>query len=290
MDDLTLPLTQSEAFERTCNTLGLPVRRVETGEGTCLIQTRKLPVLGAFNLISRGPVLYPKSTGEALMRRVGEDVRGPIVINAPEGGGRNGVKLLGGAELAIIDLADSTEMRARLHQNWRNQLNKAESSSLRVIDQPLDAKRHAWFLSAEQAQQKSRKYSAYPAGFLLAFASANKGQARLYTAVLGQNPVAAMLVLRHGKMATYQAGITTPDGRRYCAHNLLLWTIMSDLQRRGTRQLDLGRADLSDGLRRFKLRAGATVQTLPGTYLTAGWALRRKPERQSSRAVREKIA
>lgn len=290
MDDLTLPLTQSEAFERTCNTLGLPVKRITTGDGTCLIQSRGLSLLGTFNLISRGPVLRPDTMADALMRSVGEAVRGPVIVNAPAGCRRTGLKIVSGAELALIDLVDSAEMRARLHQNWRNQLNKAEASPLRVIDQPLESKRHAWFLSAEQAQQKSRKYRAYPAGFLLAYAAANKGQARLYTAMLGQESVAAMLVLRHGRMATYQAGVTTPEGRRHCAHNLLLWTLMSDLQRRGVRQLDLGRADLSAGLRRFKLRAGASLQTLPGTYLTASWALRRKAGRGSSQAMREKIA
>jgi hypothetical protein len=282
MSDLIQPLTQSEAFERTCKRLGLSVKRIETADGSCLIQSRKLPMIGTFNLISRGPVLRAGATGEALMRSIGASVHGPVVINAPAGLGRSGLKLMKGAELALVELVQAPAMRARLHQNWRNQLSKAESSPLRVIEQPLDDKRHAWFLQAEQAQQTSRKYRAYPAGFLLAYAAANKGQARLYTAMLGSDPVAAMLVLKHGMMATYQAGITTPQGRKHCAHNLLLWSIMSDLQRRGVRQLDLGRADLSDGLRRFKLRAGATLQALPGTYLTAGWQLRRR--RQSGRA------
>ena len=281
MSDLSLPLTQSEAFERTCNSLNLPVKRVDTAEGTCLIQSRKLPVLGTFNLISRGPVLRAGECGEALMRGVGAAVRGPVVINAPVGHGAPGLKIFGGAELAIIDLVEPGVMRTRLHQNWRNQLTKAEASPLRVVDQPLDAHRHDWFLKAEQAQQAARKYRAYPAGFLLAYAAANKGQARLYTAMAGPAPVAAMLVLRHGRMATYQAGITTPDGRRYCAHNLLLWTIMKDLHRRGVQHLDLGRADLSDGLRRFKMRAGASLHALPGTYLTAGWRLRRHAARSA---------
>lgn len=281
MSDLSLPLTQSEAFERTCTSLNLPVKRVETAAGTCLIQSRKLPLLGPFNLISRGPVLRPGATDGSLMRRVGAAVRGPVVINAPVGKGAAGLKLVRGAELAIIDLVEPGAMRTRLHQNWRNQLRKAEASPLRVIAQPLDAQRHDWFLKAEQAQQTARKYRAYPAGFLLAYAAANKGQARLYTAMAGQVPVAAMLVLRHGLMATYQAGVTTPDGRRYCAHNLLLWTIMQDLQRRGAQHLDLGRADLSDGLRRFKLRAGASLHALPGTYLTAGWRLRRHVARSA---------
>ena len=85
MSEPAIPLTQSEAFERTCKTLGLPVKRIEAVEGSCLVQSRKLPVIGSFNLISRGPVLRPGASGEALMRRIGADIQGPVIINAPDG-------------------------------------------------------------------------------------------------------------------------------------------------------------------------------------------------------------
>nr|WP_070959605.1 GNAT family N-acetyltransferase [Hyphomonas sp. Mor2] len=272
MTELILPLTQSEAYERTLKALGLPVQRIASVGGTCLVQSRKLPVLGAVNLVSRGPVMSPDAHRRAFIRSVRAAVRGPLIINAPLEGAGVGLKIMQGAELAMIDLLAPDQMRARLHQKWRNQLKKGEKSSLAVIDQPLDGKRHAWFLDAEQAQQLTRKYRAHPTGFLLAFASANPGQARLYTAMLGQQPVAAMLVLKHGAMATYQAGVTTEAGRKQCAHNLLLWRIMCDLQKRGMRQLDLGRADLSTGLRRFKRGTGARIETLPGTFLSWRWS------------------
>lgn len=281
MNDLILPLTQSEAFERTCNKLELPVQRIESDAGTCLVQSRKIPVLGTFNLVSRGPVLRPGAHDKAFYTRLRRSIQGPLVINAPAGISGNGLKIMSGAELAMIDLKAPDKMRASLHQKWRNQLTKSENSELVVRDQPLDYERHQWFLDAEQAQQRARKYRAYPAGFLLAFAAANRGQARVYTAMLEQTPVAAMLVLKHGLMATYQAGVTTPTGRKLCAHNLLLWSIMRDLQRRGIQQLDLGRADLSDGLRRFKCGAGARLAILPGTYLTVAWKRGRQAQQST---------
>lgn len=126
------------------------------------------------------------------------------------------------------------------------------------------------------AQQKTRKYRNFPVGFLLAYAAANKGQARLYTAMREGQPVAGMLVLKHGRMATYQAGIMMAEGRQSCAHNLLLWRIMCDLQRRQVVQLDLGRTDLFVGLRRFKIATGARTETLPGSFLShAGFGLGR---------------
>lgn len=268
MPDLIHPLPQSEAFERTCKMLGLPVQRIEDEGGTCLVQTRKVPLIGTINLVSRGPVWASDGPRYDLLKRVRDEVRGPLVVNAPIGTDAPGFRLVGGAELAILDLQDPNQMRARLHQNWRNQLKKAEQSALRIINQPIDAQKHKWFFEAEQAQQKSRKYRAHPPGFILAYAAANKGQARLYTAMLEGEPVAAMLVLKHGLMATYQSGVTTELGRSLCAHNLILWTIMTALQKRGIRHLDLGRADLSDGLTRFKTRAGARIEKLPGTYLS----------------------
>ncbi len=284
MDDLCLPLTQSEPFERTCQRLGLPVQRIETDSGTCLIQSRKLPVLGRLSLASRGPVLRDADDDVGFMAELRKAVTGPLVINAPREAPRlGGMRIARGAELAIIDLLEAPAMRQRLHQKWRNQLKKAEQASLRIVDQPLDANKHAWFLGAEQDQQKARGYRTYPATFLLAFAAANKGQARLYTALSGTEPIAAMLVLKHGRMATYQAGVTTPEGRQHCAHNLILWQIMVDLQRKGFERLDLGRADLSPGLTRFKRGAGADIESLPGTYLFHKWLPGQRAERSSTR-------
>lgn len=287
MSDLALPLTQSEAFERTCSKLGLSTTRISTADGTCLIQTRKLPLVGAFHLISRGPVLSDPAGLRPFLRQVRRDFKGPLVMNSPaEAVQTGGIKLARGAELAITDLIQRSDMRARLHQKWRNQLKKAEASQIVVTDQPLEAIRHKWFLDAEAAQQTSQGYKSYPSHFLLAYSAANKGQARVYTALRQGRPVAAMLVLKHGLMATYQAGVTTPEGRAHCAHNLILWQIMCDLPKRRVQRLDLGRADLSPGLRRFKLGSGATIETLAGSFLFHHWFA---PKSEMSRPS-EKIA
>lgn len=272
MPDLVMPLNQSEAFQRTCERVGLPVQRITNEFGTCLVQSRNLPLLGQFHLLSRGPVLEDRSKRLEFLKQVRGRLSGAMVINASDDAcGIGGLKIAQGAKLAIIDLVNPDEMRARLHQKWRNQLKKAESAGLTVLDQPLSAVPHSWFLRAEAAQQKARRYKSYPTGFLLAYEAANKGQARLYTAMLNGEPVAGILVLRHGRMATYQAGITTDDGRRLCAHNLLLWQAMTDLQRKRCVQLDLGRADLSEGLKRFKFGTGARVEQLAGSFLSHSW-------------------
>lgn len=276
MMNLALPLNQSEAFQRTCDKVGLPVERITNELGTCLVQSRKLPVLGQFHLLSRGPILEDPAKLPEFVNQVRGRLSGAMVVNAGDGAPDiGGLKIAQGAKLAIVDLVNADEMRTRLHQKWRNQLKKAERAGLTIIDQPLSAMPHSWFLRAEAAQQKARRYKSYPTGFLLAYATANKGQARLYSAMMNGEPIAGILVLKHGRMATYQAGVTTPEGRRHCAHNLLLWRAMSDLQRKRFIQLDLGRADLSEGLRRFKLGTGARVEQLAGSFLSHSWLGRR---------------
>lgn len=268
MSDLLTPLTQSVEFEKACKILGLPVQRLKTAQGQCLVQTRKLPIVGNINLISRGPVLRDPSHLSLFLSDVRSAVRGRLVVNAGAGAGKTGgMKFARGAKLAVIDIKPEEEARAGMHQKWRNQLKKAEKSPLVILNQALNPHKHSWFLETEHKQQKARGYKNYPAPFLLAFAAANKGQARLFSAVIAGKPVAAMLVFKHGKMATYQAGVTTPDGRAHCAHNLIMWHILCELKKRGVEQLDLGRADVSPGLQRFKLGTGARIETLPGSYL-----------------------
>ncbi len=286
MTEFILPLPQSEAFERTCSLLGIPVARFEDEGATCLVQSRKMPLIGSINLVSRGPVWSAGTPNTDILKRIRAEIGGPLAVNAPEGARAPGIKLVAGARLAMVDLKTPEEMRSRLHQNWRNQLKKAEKSPLRVINQAIDPHKHKWFFAAEQAQQKARKYRSHPPEFILAYAAANKGQARLYTAMLEAQPVAAMLVLKHGLMATYQSGITTDTGRQMNAHNLILWSIMTDLQKQRVQQLDLGRADVSDGLSRFKVRAGARIEQLPGTFLSfsRSWRRDQKPDSRASGA------
>ena len=268
MTDPILPLTQSIEFEEACKLLELPIRRFENELGSCLIQTRKLPIVGNMNLISRGPVLKDPAGLRPFVADVRSALRGRLVVNAGAGASNlGGMKFARGADLAILDIKEEDTARAALHQKWRNQLKKAEKSPLVILNQALNPHKHAWFFKQEQSQQKTRGYQNYPTHFLLAFAAANKNQARLFSAVISGKPVAAMLVFKHGRMATYQAGVNSPEGRQHCAHNLILWHIVCELRKRGVEQLDLGRADVSPGLKRFKLGVGARIETLAGSFL-----------------------
>lgn len=82
-------------------------------------------------------------------------------------------------------------------------------------------------------------------------------------------PIAAVLFLRHGQSATYQVGWTTDAGRRRSAHNLLCTEGLSMLRRDGVRHVDLGGVDWAStpGIARFKSGMGGEPFQLVGTYV-----------------------
>lgn len=272
-----IPLQQSSGFARAARLMGLPMQELDVaGHGHALMQTRHVPVLGWFGLISRGPVWTGVPEARALAA-VLSDLGHPVVLNAENmsaGALRSAGfwPLMSAATMARLDLTAGPEgMRARMHQKWRNRLHRAEASALKVRRSVLpDDPRHPLIL-AERAQRKHRGYRGVPPELAAAFSRANPHMAQLFEAQMGREVVASMLFLRHGPTATYFVGHTTEDGRKLHAHNLLLMEAAAWLSAHGTDALDLGALDTlnSPGLARFKLGSGAQPHVLGGTWLYA---------------------
>ncbi|MGR3824439.1 MAG: GNAT family N-acetyltransferase [Salipiger marinus] len=273
---LLLPLPQSVEHARSCALLGVACSegRIGAAGAERLVwraQARQVWGLGAVRLISRGPV----AAEEDLLQDWLAGLRGgPMLLNA-EGLGAEALRaagfwpLLTPATLALLDLGPAAAMRARLAQKWRNRLNRAEGLGLVIRRMPL-ARGH-WLLAAEAAQARARGYRGLPPAYLEAFAAANPGRALIWQAEQRQKPVAAVAVLRHGPMATWQCGVTLPEGRACHAMTLLLWSAMVWLAERGHTTLDLGILDseAAAGLARFKLGTGPVPHRLGGTWLRA---------------------
>lgn len=171
------------------------------------------------------------------------------------------------SHVAELDLTG--DMRAQMHQKWRNRLAFAEKQNLRVTRQNLTDKSDRWLLDQDHKQQQTRGYTTWPEALTLAYAQANKGDAKLFTAFIGKEQIAALLILRHGTGATYHISHSSDAGRERSAHNLLLWEAMQWLAAKGVATLDLGLVDTekSAGLARFKLGTGAKLRPLGGTWL-----------------------
>lgn len=167
--------------------------------------------------------------------------------------------------LLSLDLSlPEGDLRARLHQKWRNQLRRAEQSDLRVRHRPLTPDHPV--LTLDAAQSRSRRYQNWPVALTSAFARTASAQTHVFTALLRGHAVAHMVFLTHANRATYHIGHTTDQGRATYAHNLLLWNAMKHLAKRGSVSVDLGPATTPD-IDRFKRRAGAIAAPTGGTWL-----------------------
>jgi hypothetical protein len=270
---LPCPLPQSPEFGRALVALGATVARHETGGVTWQAVLRRVGPLRV-SVLSRGPVGAAQDRLDWLAA-VGRHQPGPLLLEAetlpPEALRAAGFwPLMTPASLAVLPLQAPEAMRAAMAQKWRNRLNRTTGAGLTITRRPPG--RDDWLLAAEAAQARARGYRALPPAFAAAYAQVNPGRALVWEARHAGKPVAAILVLRHGAMATWQTGHATPEGRRLNAMNALLWEAMTWLHARGHTALDLGIVNTDDapGIARFKLGTGARLHRLSGSWLRMG--------------------
>ncbi|MFD0978774.1 GNAT family N-acetyltransferase [Tropicimonas aquimaris] len=296
-----LPMQQHGLYGAACRSLGAGARRFVMRrhgqvEGAAQVLVRRWPLLGTAALLSRGPV-WARSVPEArrvaglrgLLERLRREHRCVVVTPEPGVGGvdpmagSGWLPAVSACSLARLSLEGGPEaLRGRMHGKWRNRLVRAEAAGLVVAAGPMPADPGHWLLRREAAQARTRGYRALPASFTAAWvAVGGPGSARLFTALRGDEPVAAMLFLLHPPGTSYHVGWSGPEGRAAGAHNLLLWGAMQWLAGQGVRTLDLDLLDshAAPGLVRFKLGSGAVCEPLaptrvhaPGSRLFAGRA------------------
>lgn len=260
-----MPLMQSAAFEAALRACGQ--RPVRLSCGTLMLRrtVAGLPVA----MLPRATLSDPART-LSLARKI---TGAPILLSPAQPADlsvHGALPLISPAQQAVISLnADPDVMRANLHGKWRNRLKHAEKAGLRVRHHPMPRRTDHWLLQADAAQQRARRYRNWPVPLTLGFAATTPRAAIVFEAFRGADPVAALLILRHGDTATYHIGHTTTAGRAASAHTLLMWTAMCWCARHGHHWLDLGLIDTrhAAGLARFKLGTGADVMPLGGTWL-----------------------
>ena len=177
---------------------------------------------------------------------------------------------LPGYQTIWLDLTpDLDRLRAGLKQKWRNTLNKSERQELLVeIDEAGD--RLDWISARYAEDKKARDYPGPEPTFLTALARAFAADRKclVLTAAKGDDPIAAVMLLLHGRSATYQTGWSSHDGRKLGAPSLLLWRSVMLLRERGYRDFDLGGVNDRDaaGVKAFKAGLGGEEVRLVGQY------------------------
>ncbi len=180
-------------------------------------------------------------------------------------------RMVTGLSSAWLDLSlDEAELRKGMTGSWRNALRVAEkNSSLWTISKDdSDLSRD---MAVYDAFRKQKRFVGPSGGFVAAIAAAGNESkdVLVLTADAGPDRIAGIVMIRHGISATYFISWNTEVGRKYNAHNLLLWRGIQVLRKSGIRWLDVGGLNTGSGagIARFKLGLGPSVFTLAGTYL-----------------------
>jgi hypothetical protein len=276
------PLQQDWEYGLAVRWQGRDVRRyvaVENDVPIACLQAVGRQWLGFFDvwLGLRGPVGDARAWPELAARLPGwpfaATLLSPELAAAPENSARwrGRARVHTGPTMALwrLDPAGATGLRAGLAQKWRNRLNAAERSGLRVELAPR-GKWVDWVIEQAEALRAKKGFEAPPPAFVSRLAELKAARECLVAVALEKRePVAGALFLRHGLDATYYVAATSPAGRRSNAANLVLWRAALALKEAGVRTLDLGvvETDRSAGLARFKLGTGAAPFELAGTYL-----------------------
>lgn len=170
----------------------------------------------------------------------------------------------------FLDLTSNQEaLYSHLKKNWRGSLKKAKESHL-TCQWDCDLSAIRWFIEY-YAQNKQQKGYADPSPRLLwelCKVFEKKKHAIVGKASHNDTVVAAVLILCHGRGATYQAGWTTDLGKKKSAHHFLLWDAIERLQAKDIGHFDLGGFDEQEtpGIAKFKKGMGGQIITLPGMF------------------------
>lgn len=163
---------------------------------------------------------------------------------------------------SILDLAPScVELRAGLHQKWRNQLSKSETTDLEILvsNEPGDAQRlHCLLMQMYERKGFGMKLDTVFFAELRDSWSRGNLEVLLAMAPGVAEPVAGVLVGRHGGVGTYLVGASTSIGYEMNAPTRLQWEAICRLKSQGLIRYDIGGIDWrgNASVYQFKKRIG----------------------------------
>lgn len=166
-----------------------------------------------------------------------------------------------------LDLrADIDRLRSRLRPKWRNMLAKAERKDL-TLEWGWTGRALGPFLAHYGRDKRKKGYRGATPDTLRALASRFGTETGILMTYYKDQPASGLLLFRHGRAATWQAGWVTQVGRDTAANHVALWQAMLTLKDAGIDWLDLGGIpDDAPGLARFKGGMGGHDTTLAGPY------------------------
>lgn len=172
---------------------------------------------------------------------------------------------------AWLDLSPGPEaLRKRLDGKWRNMLVASEKAGL-TVEVASDRPAFDWLLEHYSQLLVQKGFGGTSPAMIRALADhAWRPDDLLVLRALAEGePVAGILLARHGDAATYLIGWNGDRGRKLKANNRLLWEAVVELPRHGVRHLDLGGIDdrRTPGIAAFKRGMNGEEYLLAGEWL-----------------------
>lgn len=156
------------------------------------------------------------------------------------------------------------ELFARFQSSVRRAIRKAETAGLMVeVSRAWDAMRDFYKLHA-----RTRRRHGLPPQPLSFFRNIHEEIVRtdlgfVVLARIGSKPVAAAVFFHSGEAALYKFGASDERLQELRGNNLVMWTGIKQLAKKGLRTMYFGRTSTGDeGLRRFKLSWGSEEELI----------------------------
>ena len=170
----------------------------------------------------------------------------------------------------VADLTQTEDQLVdRLHHKHRYNINLAQRKGVTVEESDDDEL--FWKLLQKTSEHDDfRTHGMLYYKKLLRFFSDPNGHVRtkLFVAMQGGRPIAAVIMLEHGRTATYLHGAMDREFRALMAPHLVHWTLMKQYKQNGYAWYDFWGIDSDKwpGVTRFKLGFGARTVEYPGSF------------------------
>ena len=148
-------------------------------------------------------------------------------------------------------------LRKNLNGKWRNQLKKSEKFAIDILISNSQKEFH-WLMKKYKKMMIDLSFKSVSVEFYDELYNMMQNNFFIFKACINSEPIASVLIIRHGDSCTYQIGWSNPQGRKSHAHNLLLWKAMSIMKDKGCLSFDVGGINEkhTPGIAKFKTGLG----------------------------------
>ncbi len=189
---------------------------------------------------------------------------------------RNGVRLKRSSHhvqptrTVVADLTlTADELLDNLHHKHRYNINLAQRKGV-TVEESRDADAFWKLLQQTSEHDDFRTHGMLYYKKLLNFFSEDGKplRTRLFLARYGGAPIAAVIMMEHGRTVHYLHGAMEREHRALMAPHLLHWTLMQQYKQHGFHWYDFWGVDADQwpGVTRFKLGFGAKLIEYPGSF------------------------